>query len=203
MPPSARNRRSERARTSILAATAELIREQPYAAVTIEGIAARAGVGKQTIYRWWPSKGSVVVEALAEQNASDPGQTLALPDTGDLAADMRAVLRAIVDEFHSPESEPLLRALLIESLQDASLRQQIVDRIFMPQFHYVQRRFEAARSSGQFRDDVEQIVAFELFIAPLFHRWVHGTLPLTHKYADAVADLAMRAIHPADRAAPG
>lgn len=203
MPPSARNRRSERARTAILDATAELIRENPYAAVTIEGIAARAGVGKQTIYRWWPSKGSVVVEALAAQNASNPEQTLALPDTGDLAADMRTVLRAIVDEFHSPELEPLLRALLIESMLDSSLRQRIVERIFMPQFQYVQRRFESARKAGQLRDDVEQIVAFELFIAPLFHRWAHGTLPLSHEYADTVADLAMRAIHPADRAWPG
>lgn len=56
-------RRSERSHEAIIAATQELLVERSYPEVTIEGIAARAGVGKQTIYRWWPSKAALVLEA--------------------------------------------------------------------------------------------------------------------------------------------
>ncbi|WP_234293539.1 TetR/AcrR family transcriptional regulator, partial [Nocardia jinanensis] len=84
-------RRSHRSRTAILTATTELIGEVPYAKLTVEAIAARAGVGKQTIYRWWPSKGAVVFEAMLESDTGPEG--LALPDTGDIATDLRALLR--------------------------------------------------------------------------------------------------------------
>ena len=78
-------RRSDRARKAILAAALELSRDPGFEATSVEAIARRAGVGKQTIYRWWPSKGAVVLEALNEQ----AGATLAFPDTGDVVADLR------------------------------------------------------------------------------------------------------------------
>jgi AcrR family transcriptional regulator len=205
MPSADNPRRSERSRAAILQATQELIREQPYGTISIEGIAARAKVGKQTIYRWWRSKGALVVDALHEQNAAgaqeavptvERGSTMALPDTGDLAADMRLVLRATVDEFTSPDFEPLFRALSIESLQDPALQEQIVERIYRPQFEFVAARFRSAQDAGQVRPDVDLALAFELFMAPMFYRWQSGAHPLTHDHADAVVDLAMRALAP-------
>ena len=56
-------RRSERSRQAILTATADLLGEVGYSKLAVEAIAARAGVGKQTIYRWWPDKGAVVLDA--------------------------------------------------------------------------------------------------------------------------------------------
>ncbi len=148
-----------------------------YGKISIEGIAARAKVGKQTIYRWWRSKGALVVDALHEQNAAGAQEALALPDTGDLAADMRLVLRATVDEFTSPDFEPLFRALSIESLQDPALREQIVERIYRPQFEFVATRFRSAQDAGQVRPDVDLALAFELFMAPMFYRWQSGAHP--------------------------
>ncbi|MFD4367248.1 TetR/AcrR family transcriptional regulator [Rhodococcus sp. NPDC058521] len=188
------SRRSERARTAILLSTQELIKELPYPKITIEGIASRAGVGKQTIYRWWRSKGAVVVDALALQNSAD--DLLQFPDTGDLATDMRTVLRATVDEFTSPDFEPLFRALTIESMQDAELQQQVVERVYRPQLEHVDVRFRSAQEQGQIRDDIETALAFELFVAPLFHRWMNGAFELDYAHADAVVDLAMRALAP-------
>lgn len=187
-------RRSERSRSAILGSTQELIRELPYPQITIEGIAARAGVGKQTIYRWWRSKGAVVVDALTEQNSAE--DLLPLPDTGDLATDMRTVLRGAVDEFTSPEIEPLFRALAIESLQDRALQRQVVDRIYRPRLDQVEVRFHSAQRRGQIRTDVDLTIAFELFVAPIFHRWSNGSFPLDYAHADAVVDLAMRALAP-------
>jgi AcrR family transcriptional regulator len=61
---SAASRRSARAHQAILTATTEMLTEVGYGALTIEGIAARAGVGKTTVYRWWPTKGALVIEAI-------------------------------------------------------------------------------------------------------------------------------------------
>src|SRR5690606_13055468 len=79
------SRRSEASRRAILTAAFELAGEVGYAKLSIEGIAARAGVGKQTIYRWWPSKGAVLFDAILSLSEGPEGS--ALPDTGDLEAD--------------------------------------------------------------------------------------------------------------------
>src|SRR5687768_18186494 len=91
-------RRSERSHHAILAATRELLLERGYAAVTIEGIAARAGVGKQTIYRWWPSKAALVLESyLAGQDAVPP------PAEGKTAHDdIRALLGWLIAVLAQP-----------------------------------------------------------------------------------------------------
>src|SRR5579862_1062844 len=81
-------RRSKRAHEAILNAAAELIHERPYSDVCIEAIAARAGVGKQTIYRWWTSKAAVLMEACAALIARE----VPLPDKGSFVEDFRDYL---------------------------------------------------------------------------------------------------------------
>ncbi|MEU7604799.1 TetR/AcrR family transcriptional regulator, partial [Streptomyces sp. NPDC041003] len=83
-------RRSDRSRRAILDAALTLVGEVGYNKLTIEAIAARAGVGKQTIYRWWPSKAAVLLDAslaLAGDAETEGGWT-GFPDTGDLAGDL-------------------------------------------------------------------------------------------------------------------
>lgn len=184
--------RSDRARVATLDAALALLAETPYPRITMEAIAARAGVSKATLYRWWRSKGAVVVEALAEQNRS--ADLHALPDTGDLLADLSAVLRAIVDELADPRHDALLRALNVETLQDAELRGQVLETIFRPQLRAFTARFASAREREQIAADVDDLEAMELVVAPIFHRWQQGTAPLTHGYADGVARRAVRGI---------
>src|SRR5260221_14491515 len=81
-------KRSEESRRAILVAALALFSERGYGAVSIEGIAARAGVGKQTIYRWWPSKADVLLEAAAEK----ADLHVRLDDHGSYVADLRAFL---------------------------------------------------------------------------------------------------------------
>ena len=103
-------RRSEKSRRAIYDAALALIGEVGYQKTTIEGIAARAGVGKQTIYRWWSSKAEVLLEAFIDLSAQAADAATRpevigeraeyeIPDTGDLEADLKAVLRATVDEL--------------------------------------------------------------------------------------------------------
>ena len=102
--------RSEAARLAILDAAVSLFTERGYDHLTMEGIARRAGVGKQTIYRWWPSKGDVIAEAILEGRLL--GGRRELPDTGDARADLAAWLTDLFTLRASPDGEGLLRSLV-------------------------------------------------------------------------------------------
>ncbi|MEW1611633.1 MULTISPECIES: TetR/AcrR family transcriptional regulator [unclassified Streptomyces] len=198
------SRRSDRSRRAIYDAALALVGENGYRRTTIEGIAGRAGVGKQTIYRWWPSKAAVLMEAfldLAARAAEEAGPQAegaeyGIPDTGDLAADLKLVLRATVDELNDPLMEAPTRALTAEGIVDARLGAEFVGKLLDPQLALYVTRLRAAQEAGQLRADADPRIALELLIAPLTHRWLLRTLPLTHAYADTIVDYALGGLAP-------
>ncbi|MFD4179578.1 TetR/AcrR family transcriptional regulator [Rhodococcus sp. NPDC058514] len=187
-------RRSARARSAILAATAELVFEVPYGRLTIEAIAARAGVGKQTIYRWWPTKGSVLFDALLELSGGPDGVTL--PDTGDLRADLGLFLRATVAEMAEPRFDAFLRALMIEIQSDADLAATYRERLLAPQRRAILERLRIGVDSGQLRERVDLEVAVDLLVGPVQTRWALGLGGLTEDYAESLLDLVLEALRP-------
>ncbi|UQS28427.1 TetR/AcrR family transcriptional regulator [Streptomyces fradiae] len=211
-------RRSERSRRAIYDAALALVVEVGYARTTVEGIASRAGVGKQTIYRWWPSKSAVLLDAYldltgqagqeaqagregGEERAepigpAGPTAPAGLPDTGDLAADLKAVLRATVDELNDPRFEAPTRALTAEGVIDPELGARFVERLLEPQLRLYVRRLAAARDAGLLRPGADLRVAVELLVGPLTHRWLMRTRPLTHAYADELVDHVLQGIAP-------
>ncbi|MEU1230638.1 TetR/AcrR family transcriptional regulator [Streptomyces sp. NPDC005828] len=203
------SRRSERSRRAIFDAALALVSEAGYAKTTIEGIAARAGVGKQTIYRWWPSKAAVLLDAFldlaaraneaARRKDAHGGEGVSeIPDTGDLAADLKHVLRATVDELTDPAFDGPTRALAAEGIVDPELGARFTEALLEPQLQYYVRRIEAAQVKGDIDPGTDPRVAVELLVGPLHHRWIHRTLPLTHAYADTLVDLALRGLAPRD-----
>ncbi|MEV5377643.1 MULTISPECIES: TetR/AcrR family transcriptional regulator [Streptomyces] len=195
-PPKApdASRRSERSRRAILDAALELVGESGFAKLTIEAIAARAGVGKQTIYRWWPSKAAVLFEACVPEGI-DPA-SIELPDTGDIVADLKTVLRATVDDLNDARLDAPTRALTAETANDPELGRALTEKVLEPQLQAYVRRLRAAQEAGQVDPDIDLRIALELLVGPLFHRWQTRTLPLTHAYADTVVDLALRGMTP-------
>ncbi|MEU9193972.1 TetR/AcrR family transcriptional regulator [Streptomyces hundungensis] len=189
-------RRSERSRRAIYDAALSLVGEAGYGRTTIEGIAARAGVGKQTIYRWWPSKAEVLLEAFLERGGRPAESAPALPDTGDLEADLKQVLRATVDELTDPGFEIPYRALAAEGVINADLGAQFVRQLLEPGLQLYVARLRAARDAGGIAPDIDLRIAVELFVGPLAHRWLLRTLPLTHAYADSLVEYALRGIAP-------
>jgi AcrR family transcriptional regulator len=184
-------RRNERSRQAILTATADLLGEAGYTKLAVEAIAARAGVGKQTIYRWWPDKGAVVLDAYLALVGADAD--LAFPDTGDLEADLRLVLGSVVDSLADPVFERRYRALLTAIQDDAGLAQALLDRLLKPWLAATRQRLRAAQQAGQVRDlDLE--VAAELLYGPVYYRWLLRTGPITRQYVDAVVATTLRAL---------
>ena len=132
-PPAARagRKRSEQSRLAILTAALELVGEVGYARLTIEGIAARSGAGKQTIYRWWPSKADVLFDALATK----ADLHVPVTDQGSYPADLRAFLAATF-RLAGPVVIDVLRALMANAQ---------VDEAFGDRFRrsFLQRRRDA------------------------------------------------------------
>ncbi|MFE6359399.1 TetR/AcrR family transcriptional regulator [Streptomyces sp. NPDC057806] len=193
-------RRSEKSRRAIYDAALALVGEVGYPKTTIEGIAARAGVGKQTIYRWWSSKAEVLMEAfldLGEQANREAGQEpYAIPDTGDLAADLKAVLRATVDELKDPRFEVPSRALAAEGVVNEQLGRTFVAKLLEPSLQLYAERLRSAQDAGDVRPDVDPRIALELFVSPLAQRWLQYTGPISHEYTDTLVDYALHGIAP-------
>ncbi|MCS5713950.1 TetR/AcrR family transcriptional regulator [Herbiconiux sp. CPCC 205716] len=111
--------RSAAAREAILAATARLLVDEGWDRLTIEGIARDAGVGKQTIYRWWPSKGALVAECLLDGRFF-PVEPV-VRDTGDLRRDLREWLTPVLHFLNSPTGRSLVNSLVAAATGEAGV----------------------------------------------------------------------------------
>ncbi|QFZ21102.1 TetR/AcrR family transcriptional regulator [Saccharothrix syringae] len=194
-PPDS-TRRRERSRVAILTATRELITEVGYARLTIEAIAARAGVGKQTIYRWWSSKGAVVFDSLLALSESPDGGGIALPDTGDVEADLKAVMRATAAEFSDPAFEAPIRALNTEIINDPDLAAAYREKMDKPMRAAKAERLRSAQRAGQLAADADVDLIIDVLYAPFTQRWLLRSGPLDDEFVDALVDTVLRAFRP-------
>lgn len=147
--------RSTAAREAILDATAQLFHNKGYDRLTIEGIAKQAGVGKQTIYRWWPSRGALIGECLAEGRLIPVD--FVVPDTGDLVADVETWLRSVLSILDAPEGGALLRSLVAAATEDAGVGAHLGESLGVEK--YLSERLRGGIRDGQLSADapVEQV----------------------------------------------
>ncbi|MFE2229453.1 TetR/AcrR family transcriptional regulator [Streptomyces kronopolitis] len=190
------SRRSERSRRAIFDAALALVGEVGFDKLTIEGIASRAGVGKQTIYRWWPSKAAVLLDAFTA--GVDDYSAQGLPDTGDLATDLKSVLRATVDEFNDPAFQAPYRALAAAGANDEELSLTFVARLMEPGAQVYADRLRAAQEAGEVADGVDVRIATEMLLSPFSQRWLMRTGDLTHEYVDTLVDQVLGGLRPRD-----
>jgi len=181
------SRRNEKSRRAILTAAFELAGEVGYGKLSIEGIAARAGVGKQTIYRWWPSKGAVLFDAFLMMSEGETGE---LPYTGDIERDLKTVLRATVAELRDERYDLPMRALNTEMMHDPELARTYTERLEEPMRDMKKSRLRKAVEDGQL-SDVDLDVAVDVIWGPITVRWMNRSGPLTEEFADVVVETAL------------
>ena len=155
----------------------------------MEGIAARAGAGKQTIYRWWPSKGAVLLDALDRWAAAD---AVLFPETDDLLADLRAMITIVVRLQTQENFRPHLAALIAEAQQDPTLRTALVERFIRPRRAPILARLQRAQDAGQIPESVEIETVLEVIFGALYHRLLLRTGPLDDDYAAFIAETVLR-----------
>jgi AcrR family transcriptional regulator len=123
------HRRDESARLAVLHAADDLLVERGFGGVTVEGIAARAGVAKQTIYRWWSSKVDILLDTLID----DASSQLAVPDTGPAAESTRRYLRSLARFLTKEPAGKVLLALIGEAQHDPAMARTFHQRYLDPQ----------------------------------------------------------------------
>ncbi len=174
--------RSEDAQAAVLAATAELLDEIGYGSLTIEGVAARAGVAKSTIYRWWKSKPALVMDAFGPAVA----RRMPPPDTGSCEGDLREFTAALYRVAEYPVRAEALRGLMAEAQLDPGFaesfrawvqgRRQVVAEIL-----------DRGVARGELAPGLDLEHAVDLVFGPFWYRLLVRHLPLDPAEAPAHA----------------
>jgi AcrR family transcriptional regulator len=181
--------RSRQTNKAILKAAAEIVIASGLAEMTIEGVAERAGVGKASIYRRWPTKGALAFEAVVDAiMAAEP-----TPDTGSLEDDLARVAESWVRLSNAPRGGRTLAHFIAEVQSDPDLavawRERFVNRIRK------ERRpiFERAIARGEIPAASDPELIMDLLYGPLYHRYLNGHLPLDESFARGVARMVAAA----------
>jgi AcrR family transcriptional regulator len=186
------DRRSERSHQAILDATVDMLEEVGYRHLTIEGVAKRAGVGKQTIYRWWHgSKPALVLEAFTR--ASD--DRVEPPDTGHVRADVLAIIEPVFALQRDLRTGTALanKTLMAEAQLDADFHPHYVDlhrHWWGPLRTAVQRGVER----GELRADTDPDLVVDALLGTAWYRLLLEHAPLDRQAAAALVDLVLAGV---------
>ena len=190
-PPRGRPR-SEKAQNAILQAAAELLLEQGLAAVSMDAVAARAGVSKATIYRWWPTKETLALDALYHEWAGVPRAR----DTGSLRGDLLSLFRPWARLASRRPYGRVIAALLTEAQTDPAFARQYRARFVEPRRDQARAIFRRAIERGEIPANTKIEVALDLLYGPIYHRLLHGHAPLNDQFVRDVIDTALNGLAP-------
>ena len=179
--------RSEEAHQAILDATLALLAEVGFSALTVEGVAGRAGVGKATIYRRWPSKLPLVVEAFGGLPSFEDA------DTGALETDLKAMLRSYLELFHKTPLAAVLPALASERAHDPALA-ELFDPVLLQRRTPLVQALERAVARGEISADLDLDLAADLIVGPIAVRLFFTGRKIHAKMVDPMVDLALQGI---------
>ena len=182
--------RSEKARHAILDAAAELLLLRGLSAVSMDAVAERAGVSKATIYRWWPSKEMLALDALLDWAAASAPTR----DTGSLRGDVLALIRPWVREIRRQPFGLVIAAFVSEAQSDPEFADAYRTRFVEPRRDAMRAVFARAAERGEVPTDLDVEVALDLIYGAVYHRLLHGHAELTDRFARDVVELALNGI---------
>jgi AcrR family transcriptional regulator len=178
--------RSDRAHRAILDATRELLIEGGFADLRLEHVAARAGVGKATIYRRWPSKETLALDLLMEL----AGPHIAIRETGDTREELLAAVTNAMGALTDTPFGPAIRALLSQIASNPLLGDPFRSSVVRARREEVARVIARGVGRGDLRPDVDVDIATELLVGPVYFRLMFGG-ELTQAFAERVVDAVL------------
>jgi len=164
------HRRDENARLAVLHAADDLLVERGFGGVTVEGIAARAGVAKQTIYRWWPSKVDILLDTLID----DASRQLAIPVAGSAVESTRRYLKNLAQFLSKEPAGKVLLALIGEAQHDPEMARAFHQRYLDPQRRKERAMLQAGVASGELPGELDIDAALDALCGPIFYRALTG-----------------------------
>lgn len=188
--PKGRGRqRSSESEEAILKATLQLLKEKPLRDITVDAIARKAGVGKMTIYKWWPSKAYVALDAFRKKM----NRVVAMPDTGDTERDLAELLYSIMSFYISPTGR-IFSQFLAESQSDPEFAALFREHFLKPRRESAGAFLDRAMKQGVIDCTLNREILLDLIFGPMVFRLMAGHAPLNRAESDAMIATLLRGI---------
>lgn len=178
--------RSEQARRSILRSTLRLLQHTGFPDLTIEAIATAAEVSKATVYRWWPNKGALVVDAFASSTESK----LHFPDTGSVVRDVSLQMQQVVTIFRSPRGK-IVAALLGAGQSDPELLETFRARFLRPRRQEAYRTLRRGIERGELPLDLDLDLTLDTLYGAIYMRFLIRHDDLSARYVEEVCRIVL------------
>jgi AcrR family transcriptional regulator len=181
--------RSEKSRKSILDATRRLLTHTPLGELSIEAIAKKAKVGKTTIYRWWPNKASIAMEAFTEQ----PGIQHIVPSNTDPAESITKMLENLVRQLRGQNGR-IISGIIAESQANEEVLDLLYQKFLKERVETLFEKIETGKQNGQFKKDIDTDIAIDMMLGPLFLRILSGEHGIDNSFAERYPVQAVNAL---------
>lgn len=174
---------------AIMDAVFELLEQSSVRDLSMDQIAKRAGVGKPTLYKWWPTKAALVLAMFHERLAALPEST----DAESFEAWIRARVQRLISEFHGAFGKVMVD-LIAEGQSAPAILQDLYDQHVGLRRAATVKRIELARVSGEFRADVNPEIVVDAIFGPIYFRLLMRNPPLDNKFGDELVDQVLRGV---------
>ena len=184
--------RREATEAAVLDAASALLEERGYGAMTVDEVAARAGVGKQTLYRRWPSKAAVVLDALSRQTARE----VAVPDSGSLREDVRLLLRNAFAVLRMGRAQ-IVASLMAEAQHDEAFASAFRDAFVAPRRAVLAELLHRGIGRGELSTQTDVGFMVDVVYGPMWYRLLNRHAPLDDAFADRLSEFVLAVSPPA------
>ena len=179
--------RDEEVRRRILDSAAQLLEDRCIDQITVDAIAEQSGAGKATVYRWWPNKEAVLIEAFRERVS----QELPFPDTGNFRQDVRQQLQNFAEIIYWGRRGKIFRSFIAGAQADPEIAKAFREIWIRPRRAEARKLFERYIAAGVARADLDPDLAVEIVFAPLYYRLLTGWGEITRDYLDSLVDILL------------
>ncbi len=181
--------RSEKSRKAILDATRRLLTHMPLSELSIEAIAKKAKVGKTTIYRWWPSKAAIAMEAFLEQ----PGVQNIIPTTATSEEAIEKQLESLIRQLRGQNGR-IIAGIIAESQGSADVLDLLYDKFLKDRVSPLHDHIEKGKADGIFKKELNTEIALDMLVGPLFLRVLSGEHGIDNIFAESYPAQALLAL---------
>ena len=181
--------RSEKSRKAILDATRRLLTHMPLSELSIEAIAKKAGVGKTTIYRWWPNKAAVAMDAFLEQ----PGVQNIVPTTANCADAVKRQLESLIRQLRGQNGR-IIAGIIAESQGSPEVLDLLYEKFLKERISPLYDKIEEGKQNGEFKPEAKTDIALDMLVGPLFLRVLSGEHGIDNNFAENYPEQALLAL---------
>ncbi|MEM9082101.1 MAG: TetR/AcrR family transcriptional regulator [Planctomycetota bacterium] len=182
--------RSSAAHEAVLRAAGELVAKRGYLKVTMQAIADQAGVGKQTVYRWWPSKAAVFMElyvSLSEQHVNPS-------DTGSFSGDLKSLWGQLLEMFQTTPAGQIFAGLIADAQSDSRAAQSFRQDFLVDRRDSMRAIVDRAVSRGEVARELDTETVIDLIAGPVFYRLLVEHEPLSQSFLDETINVVAHGI---------